>query len=77
MKNMCHLTQAHIKLPEKFKFLLIVMFLDVLTTLYMQSHRDQKRALDLLCGCWELNQGPLKEQLVLLIEKFFFQTPLM
>jgi hypothetical protein len=38
---------------------------------YLQKH--QKRASDLIidgceppCGCWDLNSGPLEEQLVLL-----------
>jgi hypothetical protein len=46
----------------------------------LQTH--QKRASDLitdgcepLCGCWELNSGPLEEQLVLLTTKPSLQLP--
>ena len=42
------------------------------------SQTHQKRALDLItdgceppCGCWQLNSGPLEEQLVLLTAEPF------
>jgi hypothetical protein len=30
---------------------------------------------ELLCGCWESNPGPLKEQRVLLMTELFLQLP--
>jgi hypothetical protein len=60
--------------PPSFVFLIYIFLFYVSTLLYcycLQKH--QKRAPDHitdgfepLCGCWELNSGPLEEQSVLL-----------
>jgi hypothetical protein len=54
--------------------------LNVNDTLSACTPACQKRASDYItdgcepsCGCWELNSGPLEEQLVLLTDEPFFQ----
>ena len=65
-----------------FWFVLFLLFIYMSTGSCLQTH--QKRALDPItdgceppCGYWDLNSGPLEEQLVLLPTELSLQPQLL